>query len=141
MLFSFLSFKSSDTTVEPEGLNKDHYHLYLQSIRGDKNFGSAERIQKCPSLQYLNTTSTSLEDLMFRNRDFSSMNLIFVNEYALEYDINLYSHFIKKYIYQSVLIYYWTPIMINCVFITFIALIMIILTVNREVIEPIHEMS
>lgn len=69
------------------------------------------------------------------------MNMVYVNEYELDLDQNLYAHFIKKFIYSNVIIYYWIPITLLSVLITLIVITIIILLVNKEVLDPIQEMS
>lgn len=144
MLLSFITWnKKTEKDPGPDTLERDHYHLYLKSIRGEKiqNGFENDRHVTCPSLKNLDTAGRSEKDFLFRNRDYYSMNMIFANEFALDYDQNLYAHFIKKYIYQKVLAWYWLPITLVSLWITLIAVTFIIFVVNKEVINPIQEMS
>lgn len=89
MLLSFINWNKSEIrSPRPENLERGHYHLYMKSIRGEKV--AKKRLQKssenCPTLETLDTGTRSKEDFLFRNRDYSSMNLIFANEFALDYD-------------------------------------------------------
>lgn len=70
-----------------------------------------------------------------------SNNLIIVNEYDLSKQDLIYSHFMIMYIYNKVLARYYVPITIFSILITLNTIGIIMYLVNKEVIEPIQEMS
>jgi len=67
--------------------------------------------------------------------------MVFLNEYALDYDQSVYSHFIRKFVYDQVLSRYWVPItVISCLLIV-INVTFIVWFVNLRVLRPIQVMS
>lgn len=127
------------------GAGRDHYLILLKSLRGEKRAPSSGAASNdCPSLDTFGIDENERHapsDFRFRNRDTSTLNMIFVNEYEMEKGLGVYAFFIRKYIYETVFFSYWIPISCAQIGLTAIIVLFIIWYVNDQVLKPIQEMS
>jgi len=100
-----------------------------------------DRLKRCSKLNNLDTKDFSKEELLYLNRDKDSLNMIFMNEYALDTDQTIYTHFVKKLIYYEVIKQFWVPITLISVLLILIDVVFIVWYVNKKVLQPLTEMS
>lgn len=99
---------------ELKSIEKGQYFVMLKSLRGEKR-DPAGNIDPntCPSLKTIGTDGNEKHapsDFLFRNRDTSTLNVVFINEYDMEKDQSVYAFFVRKFIYEKVIFWYWIPI-------------------------------
>ena len=145
-IFSLYNFDGDSLTVTPEDQNKNKQSLFLISLRGEKVSDEThrqQRLEECPSQKQLfqEYDKSTLDKLLHANRDSSSSNMIIVNEYDMDKEELIYTHFLILYIHTKVLNRYYYPITLLSILITINAIAIILFIVHREVIEPIQEMS
>lgn len=140
-------FNSSDNLIdidEPEKVEEDHFLLLMKSIRGERYGKIAETNSDCPSLaQFVEDDDLrhAPNDFFYRNRNVKTMNMVFLNEYEMDKDQSLYNFFLRKYIYNNVIYFYWLPISCISVILSLIITSFLLCFVNIEVLRPIQDMS
>ena len=81
------------------------------------------------------------QDILFRNRNISNLNMVFLNQFQMDKDLGLYLFFMRKYIFDKVIIWYWIPITCAQIGFSIMAILIIMYFINNQVLEPIKEMS
>ena len=67
--------------------------------------------------------------------------MVFLNEYEMDKDQSLYNLFLRKYIYNNVVYFYWIPVSCITVILSLVMTSFLLCYVNIEVLKPIQDMS
>lgn len=133
-----------DEIYDESSLGKDHFLLLFKAIRGEKFPYGSLNDDECPSLNDLGIgaySKHSYNEFMFRNRNISRQNMIFINEFNLYYDLSIYIFFFRQFIYEKVYYWYWIPYSCAQILASFTVIYIIYGFVNKQVLQPLNEMS
>jgi len=123
----------ADRKLVKKSSEEDRYLVFSQSLNGEKQV-DGEPYSDCPSLRGLD------DELIFRIRDITSINLVFINIYDTLKSERLYVHFIRKFIFLKVIAWYWQPVNYLMVMLTLLSLFLIVGYISHLVIQPLREM-
>lgn len=116
-------------------MGQDHFLLLFRSLRGEKNDNAAINNENiCPSIDSLGfgpNDGYSKDEFLFRNRNISRLNMVFVNEFDLFDDLNVYILFARKFIYDTVYYLYWIPYTCAQIMASFLVITIIYRFVNK----------
>ena len=116
----------------------------MSSVRGEHYGSKPPTDSSCPSLATFVENQDlhhAPQDFFYRNRNMQTLNMVFLNEYEMDKDQSLYNLFLRKYIYNNVVYFYWIPVSCITVILSLVMTSFLLCYVNIEVLKPIQDMS